>query len=118
MTDQVEGLGQLGTGEGMEQKELKHKMEAITKLLPYIKLVEREKLRVRFENKGEYEEFFASDELSSLFNDLIVDKLEVSQIMMLLQDQALPPEEIADSLGMSPAAVSKHLKSIIYLTKH
>lgn len=117
-TDQLKELGPLGTGEGMEQKELKLKLEAITKLLPYIKLVEREKLRVRFENKGEYEEFFASDELSSLFNDLIVDKLEVSQIMMLLQDQALPPGEIADSLGMSPAAVSKHLKSIIYLTKH
>jgi DNA-binding transcriptional ArsR family regulator len=78
-------------------------------LLPYIKLVEREKLRVRFENKKAYEEFFASDELESLFNELIVDKLAISQIMVLLQGQALSTGEIAEALGMSASEVSKHL---------
>lgn len=110
-TGRLKQLGPLGAGEGMDQATLKLKLEAIRKLLPYIKLVEREKLRVRFENKKEYEEFFASDALNSLFKELIVDKLAISQIMVLLQGQTLSTGEIADSLGMSPSEVSKHLSS-------
>ena len=108
-TGKLRELGPLGKAEGIDPRSLKLKLEAIRKLLPYIKLVEREKLRVRFENKAEYEKFFASAELNSLFNDLIVDKLAISQIMVLLQEQALSSREIADSLGMSSSEVSKHL---------
>ena len=110
-TGRLKELGPLGTGEGMDQNTVRLKLEAIRKILPYIKLVEREKLRVRFENKKEYEEFFASEGLKSLFIDLIADKLAISQIMVLLQEQALSTGAIADSLGMSPSEVSKHLNS-------
>ena len=110
-TRRLKELGPLGTGEGMDQNALKLKLEAIRKVLPYIKLVEREKLRVRFESKKEYEEFFGSDTLNSLFRELIVDKLAISQIMVLLKEQALSTGEIADSLGMSPSDVAKHLNS-------
>ena len=110
-TDRLKKLGPLGTGEGMDQSALKLKLEAIRKLLPYVKLVEREKLRVRFESKKQYEEFFAGEKLNSLLRELIVDKLAISQIMVLLQAQALSTGEIADSLGMSPSDVSKHLNS-------
>ncbi len=110
-TGQLKEMGPLGEGEGLDEQTLKLKLEAIRKLLPYIKLVEREKLRVRFENKEAYEEFFASDELNSLFKDLIVDKLAVSQIMEILREKDLSPREIADGLDMSPSEVSKHLNS-------
>jgi len=110
-TSQLKEMGPLGAGEGVDEKSLKLRLDAITKLLPYIKLVEREKLRVRFKNKEAYEEFFASDEMNALFDETIVDKLAISQIMVLLQEQALSPREIADSLDMSPSDVSKHLNS-------
>jgi len=110
-TGRLRELGPLGTGEGMTPETLKLKLDAITKLLPYVKLVEREKLRVRFESKAEYEEFFSSDKLKALFNDLIADKLAISQIMALLQAKAASTGEIADSLGMSASEVSKHLNS-------
>ncbi len=110
-TGSLKKLGPLGAGEGMDEPTLKLKLQAITKLLPYIKLVEREKLRVRFESKQEYETFFASDALKSLFDELIVDKLAISQIMVLLRGQARSTGEIADSLGMTPSEVSKHLAS-------
>lgn len=110
-TGRLKELGPIGAGEGMDKKTLKLKLEAIRQLLPYIKLVEREKLRVRFENKAEYEEFFSSNEMKSLFSELIVDKLAISQIMVLLQEQALSTGEIAKSLGMNPSEVSKHLNS-------
>ena len=109
-TARLKQLGPIGKSEGMDQNSLQLKLEAIRKLLPYIKLVEREKLRVRFENKREYEDFFASDELNSLFNSLIVDKLATSQIMVLLEGRTLSTGEIADSLGMRLSVVSKHLK--------
>ena len=108
-TGRLKELGPIGTGEGMDQNTVRLKLEAIRKMLPYIKLVEREKLRVRFENKAEYEKFFASNDLNSLFRDLIADKLAISQIMVLLQEQALSTGEIARSLGMSASEVSKHL---------
>ncbi len=104
-TGKLKEMGPLDAGA------LKLKLEAIRKLLPYIKLVEREKLRVRFQSKAEYEEFFASDELNSLFRKLIADKLAISQIMVLLEQQALSTGEIADTLGMTPSEVSQHLKS-------
>lgn len=108
-TGRLKELGPLGTGEGMDPNALKLKLEAIRKLLPYIKLVEREKLRVRFEDKKGYEEFFASDELKTLFDELVADKLAISQITVLLQKQALSTGEIAESLGMSASKISKHL---------
>ena len=42
----VKELGPLGKGEGIDEKGLKFKLEAVTKLIPYIRLVERERLRV------------------------------------------------------------------------
>ena len=110
-TNQLKELGPLGIGEGLDRNALKLNLEAIRKLLPYVKLVEREKLRVRFENKAEYEKFFASAEMKSLFDELIADKLAISQIVVLLKEQALSTGEIADSLGMSRSEVSKHLNS-------
>ena len=104
-------LGPIGAGEGMDQSALKRKLDAIKKILPYIKLVEREKLRVRFENKAEYEKFFAGAELNSLLKKLIADKLAVSEIMVLLEEKARSTGEIADSLGMSASEVAKHLGS-------
>lgn len=110
-TQRLQALGPIGIGEGMQGSAVRLKLEAIRKLLPYIKLVEREKLRVRLANKAEYETFFASDEMKSLFNELLVDKLAVSQIMVLLEEQALSSREIGERLGMSSSDVSKHLNS-------
>ncbi len=104
-------LGPLGKGEGIEENALKLKLEAASKLIPYIKLVERERLRQRFKTEEEYTQFFASDELKKLFDDLVVSKLAVSQITLLLRDKPLSTSEIAQSLGMSASEVSRHLKN-------
>ncbi len=110
-TTQLRELGPLGTGEGIDPETLKLKLEAITRLLPYVKLVERERLRVRFPDKAQYEKFFASEELKGIFNELIADKLAISQIMLLLKQRSLSTGEIAKGLGMSASEVSRHLKS-------
>ncbi len=51
---QVEEIGPLGKTEGIDRKILKFKLEAVSKLIPYVKLVEREKLRVPFQSEETY----------------------------------------------------------------
>jgi F420-non-reducing hydrogenase iron-sulfur subunit len=104
-------LGPLGKGEGMNGKGLKFKLEAVRDLVPYIKLVERERLRVPVKSEQAYNDFFTSEEVDRLFKELIADKLEMRQIMALLRERPLSTGEISEILGLSPSEVSVHLNS-------
>jgi F420-non-reducing hydrogenase iron-sulfur subunit len=104
-------LGPIGKGEGLEKSALKLKFEAVNKILPYLKLVERERLRVRFGTEEEYNDFFKSDEVASLIRELIADKLAISQITTLLGRKPLSTKEISEVLNLNPAEVSRHLNS-------
>ena len=89
----VKKLGPIGNGEGTGESGLKVKLEAVNSLIPYIKLVERERLRVRFATEEEYDKFFSSDETNRMFNELIADKLAIRQIMSLLEKRPLSTGE-------------------------
>jgi coenzyme F420-reducing hydrogenase delta subunit len=71
----IEKLGPLGKGEGLDEHELKFKLEAVTKLIPYIKLVQSERLRVFDRTEEAYNKFFTSEEFDRLFDELIGEKL-------------------------------------------
>ncbi len=105
----VKELGPLAKNEGKDGNGLKVKLKAAMNLLPYIKLVERERLRVPFDKEEEYKNFFASDEVDRLFRELIADKLAVSQMMLLLQEKPHSVGEISTILGLNAADVSRHL---------
>lgn len=107
----VKELGPLGGGEGLEAQELELKLEAVTQLIPYIRLVERERLRLPAMPEEEYRKFFASDELKRLFKETIADKLAMSQIVLLLREKPLPTAEMAKRLGLTPSEVSRHLNT-------
>jgi len=110
-TKKVKELGPFGKGEEMDENELKFKLEAVRKLVPYIKLVERERLRVPSKSEKAYKEFFKSDEVNALFNELFLDKLAISQIMLLLREKPLSTGEISEKLGLNPSEVSRHINS-------
>ncbi len=107
----VKELGPLGRGEGMDEKELKFKLEAVIQLIPYIRLVERERLRLPAMPEEEYRKFFDSDELNRLFEETVADKLAIAQIVSLLRDGPLSTADIAKTLGLTPSKVSKHLNA-------
>jgi F420-non-reducing hydrogenase iron-sulfur subunit len=72
MTDfaaQVKKLGPLGTSEGIDRNELKSRLGEINKLVPYIKLVKKEKLASRLPNEEEYLTLFTSDEVATLLGE-------------------------------------------------
>jgi F420-non-reducing hydrogenase iron-sulfur subunit len=104
-------IGPLGAGEGLDAGTLKFKLDAVTKLVPYIKLVERERLRIPVQSAEEYNRFFADDEVIRLFNELILDKLAISQILMLLREKPRSAGELSQIMGMTPVEVSRHLTS-------
>ena len=105
----VKELGPIGKGEGIDENGLKFKLEAIRNLLPYMKLVERERLRVPIDTEVAYKEFFASDEVDRLFHELIVDPLVMSEIMLLLREKPLSAGEISATLGLNSSEASRYL---------
>jgi len=107
----VKGLGPLGKGERMDKKDLKSKLEAVTSLIPYLRLVERERMRIPVKSKEEYQKFFSSEEFDRLFTTLIVDKLAMAEIMLLLRDKPLSTGKIAEALGLTPSEVSRHMNT-------
>ena len=60
---------------------MKLKLNAATKLIPYIKLVKRERLRVPVKSEEAYNTFFTGDEVERLFNELIGDNLAYRQFI-------------------------------------
>jgi F420-non-reducing hydrogenase iron-sulfur subunit len=71
--NKVKELGPLGKGkgEGIEQSELKSKLAEIRKLVPYIKVVNQEKLASRLKNPEEYDRLFTKEEIDKLLSEVI-----------------------------------------------
>ena len=112
MNDFTKTLKELGPlDKEIDSKVLKHKIEPIRSLIPYIKLVERERLRVPHKSEKEYIDFFTSEEFDRLFQQLIGDRLVTSQIVALLREKPLSTGEISEELGLVPSEVSLYLKS-------
>jgi F420-non-reducing hydrogenase iron-sulfur subunit len=108
---QVEKLGPLGKSEGTDEKVLKSRLETVTRLVPYIKLVASERLKPPVRSEEGYRKFLASDEFNRLFNETIADKLATGQIVSLLREGPLTTAGIAKGLGLAPSEVSRHLVS-------
>jgi F420-non-reducing hydrogenase iron-sulfur subunit len=107
----VKELGPLGTSEGIAKKDLTFHLEAALKLVPYIKLVERERLRLPVRSEAGIEQFLASGDLDKLFEETIGEKLAMSQILSLLREKPMSTAEIAETLGLNPSDISRHINS-------
>jgi len=107
----VRELGPLGEGEGIDRDLLATKLAALDRLVPFLRLAERERLRPPRKSKDAYEAFFGSDSFDALFDEVVADKLAVSEIMLLLGKEPLATGEIAARLRLSPSEVSRHMQS-------
>ena len=108
----VKSLGPLGSSEGIAVAELASRMQTAEDLVPYIKLVERERLRVPERTEDGYRKFFGSAEFDELFNELILDKLVMSRIMGFLRKKPVAAMEIPRSLDLEPSEVARHLQQL------
>jgi F420-non-reducing hydrogenase iron-sulfur subunit len=67
----IKALGPLGKAEKIDEDELKSKLADVRKLIPYIKIAKRKKLASRLTNEEDYEALFTSDEIDTLFNEVV-----------------------------------------------
>ncbi len=67
----VRELGPLGLGEGIKENELKSEIKKVIKLIPYIKIVKRDKLELRLENEDEYADLYTLNEINKLFSEVV-----------------------------------------------
>ena len=112
LSTKVKSLGPFGASEGIETAELQSRLEAANQLVPYIKLVERERLRVPVRTDEGYQEFFGSDEFNELFDELILDKLDMSRIMGFVRLEPVSAGAISEGLGLNPSEVARHLHDL------
>lgn len=110
-SSQIKEIGPLGQSEGLDEDQLQTRLAMVKDLVPYIKLVERERLRQPVKTEEAYLEFFNSEEFNRVFDETIKEKLAISQIIGLLRREPLTTGEIADALGLTPSEVSRHLNS-------
>ncbi len=106
---QIKEMGPIGKSEGLTRDQVMLKLTAARKLVPFMRLAERERLRVPAKSKQAYTEFFADSDTDLLFDKIFSDKMAVSQIMLLLKEKPLSTSDISEKLGLNPSDVSRHM---------
>ncbi|MCR4420198.1 MAG: hydrogenase iron-sulfur subunit [Clostridia bacterium] len=97
----VRELGPLGKGEGLDPQTLAVRLEAAAKLVPYIRLVERERLRPPVRTEEAYNEFFTGEEADRIFKELVVSRLVENEVMLLLRKGPRSAGDICGALGLT-----------------
>jgi len=108
---QIKDLGPVGEIEGMDKKKMLFELKAAERLIPFIKLAQMERLRVPVRTEAAYHEFFGSQEFDRLFDELFLDKLEISRMLLLLKEKPRSTLEMSETLGLKSSDVSRHVKS-------
>lgn len=112
---QIKKIGSLGKGEGIAPEDLKLNLEAATRIIPFVKLVERERLRapaslrVSPDPEAAHVAFYESEAFDRLFHEVVLDKLETARILLLLEKNAMTTGEISRRLGLDPSTVARHM---------
>jgi coenzyme F420-reducing hydrogenase delta subunit/NADH:ubiquinone oxidoreductase subunit E len=101
-------MGRIGKSEGVDEDVLKRRLDAAMQMVPYIKLVERERLHSNQRTEQAYADFYASQEFDTLFRELITDKLEISQMIALLREKPRTTSELGELLGLTPSDIARH----------
>jgi F420-non-reducing hydrogenase iron-sulfur subunit len=108
----VKALGPVGSTEAVDAAELRSRLEAATRLVPYIKLVERERLRVPQRTEEGYRRFFGSEAFERLFRELVLDKLTLARIMGLVRGSAVPAQQLCERLGLKASEAARHIEDL------
>ncbi len=108
----VKALGPIGSSESVEKAELCSRLEAARSLVPYIKLVERERLRVPKRTEEGYQEFFGSQAFEKLFSELVLDKLTLARLMRFVRANTVHAHDVCERLGLEASEAARHIEDL------
>ena len=66
----IRRLGPLGAAERVDEAELAHRLRAVSRLVPYIKVEKREKLQARLDSAAAYEGLYSGEEIHRLLHEV------------------------------------------------
>ncbi len=69
-TMKIRTLGPLGKQEGLDEIELRSRLNEIINLIPYIKIVKKEKISTRIKDPEEWNRLFTKEEIDNLFREV------------------------------------------------
>ena len=69
-TGRIKELGPLGSSEGLEIDEVRERLLGLQKLVPYIKIAQREKLLLHLDDVEKYRELYKKDEIERMFEEV------------------------------------------------
>lgn len=72
-TNELDALGPLGESEGLDPDDLQAGLETISRMVPQLKILAREKLQVKVKSEEAYTELFANEKVIQLLDDFIAD---------------------------------------------
>ena len=72
-SSELTSLGPLGESEGLDADSLKLGLEKISRMVPQLKILAREKLQVKVKSEEAYTELFGNEKVIKLLDDFIAD---------------------------------------------
>jgi F420-non-reducing hydrogenase iron-sulfur subunit len=91
--NKVKSIGQLGKAEGMDDDELKSRLAHVARLVPYIKVMTREKMMSRLADTGQYNTLFTKDEVARLFTETVSYYIDPEKCQACMTCQRRCPAE-------------------------
>jgi coenzyme F420-reducing hydrogenase delta subunit/Fe-S-cluster-containing hydrogenase component 2 len=98
---QVKAIGPIGTSEGLDKETLKTRLEEASRLVPYLKRVNKDKLASRQTNPADYDKLFTRDEVENLFQDVVSYYIDPDKCQAcMICAKRCPEEAIASGKGL------------------
>ena len=72
-TRELDELGPLGVGEGLDAQTLQEGLESVNKMIPQLKLLAREKLEIKVKTEEAYDKLFSSLKTQNLLDAFLAD---------------------------------------------
>jgi DNA-binding transcriptional ArsR family regulator len=112
-SNKIREMGPLGRSEGIDVQTLPRRLDAVIRILPFVRLAERQRFRPPVRNEEVYNQFFASEEVDRLFDELITSKLVESEVMLLLRKGPASAADIAGAIGLTASDVAKYMAPLM-----
>lgn len=109
---EIKGFGPIGKKEGIDEVKMEDRLNVVLSLIPYIKLVERERLRFYGNNTKMIEEYFESPEVNRIIEDMIFEKISMGLIIKTRKKGINAYKDLAERSGTDERKVFNIIKEL------